>query len=238
MNKRQIVDRLRTLVKAEWDSLDEGGFPVTKDTDTDLCGVLFFKNFAYASNGHFIVRIDNPSGIKAEGKPIFYSYNEDKVLDGNPFLRIGLAPKNLKKLFLPWLPNVVKVRKELLIDTIRKHYPQILERRKIIAEIKFRKGGPFISLNYYNREACELDFPEKACDLPMSKVKVWKSHISKDVTIYVDLNYLYKSLECFEEYHIVDMVFKDPLTPLVLKGQNKRQNKPIMNIVIALTFNK
>ena len=82
MRKQDIANRLQSLVVSEWNSIKGGG--LVKGS-SEGCGVLFIDGFAYATNGHYAVRISsptNPSGGRAFWLDIDkYFSSEDKDMD-------------------------------------------------------------------------------------------------------------------------------------------------------------
>ena len=58
MKKQEIANRLHSLVVSEWNAIKGGG--IIKGS-AEGCGVLFIDGFAYATNGHYAVRISSPS---------------------------------------------------------------------------------------------------------------------------------------------------------------------------------
>jgi hypothetical protein len=99
--KHKLVDLepVQSLVRAEWGVVRTAQSLVSEDWaarlkvsrfDDKCCGILFYNGYAFACNGHWIMRtIVDYTSVDPEVSMFFYDYLRDEVLENyNPFEEI------------------------------------------------------------------------------------------------------------------------------------------------------
>jgi hypothetical protein len=226
MTKVQCINRLESLFYQEFKTTKQPTENlINRNLSKDFCGVVFSDDFAYACNEHIIARISCVDCPREH--TLFYNFILDEVFSEDPFSqKINL--NSLKAPFLSWTPDVLKIRKEDLYESVRKNASAIKNRRDTYIRITFNPGDSHIKLVFYN----------PLIDIEVQSVSPWKINPQNTGTInfMVNANYLYKALEIFTEYHVIDICIDNESNYVLLKGVNKEQSKP--DIRIAIGFSK
>jgi hypothetical protein len=229
------------------------GIAGQESPEIDVCGVFFFKEYAYTTNNHVIgrMRIDDNMPID---EPIFWSYNRDSenvvrfIADKfllnvrsyctpNPILYTifnDFFIDNLEAFFNRYASNVIYIRKDDLLSIIDAHYEERdAKKTKILVSMQADASKLYLNFNPIKPSVRNQPF-ESSIDLFTMPSRA--GSVKTDGSICtVNLFYLYELLKnSFEEYNVVGIKYKnDDKVPVVIFGKNGRAGKPEINWAVA-----
>ncbi len=212
----ECMDKLQTLVKAEWDIVRVGNnsnpnINITTQ-DTSLCGILYYKEYAFAGNGHWFGRIKLRDSY-AEN-PYFFDYNLDDVkVAFNPFADV------MHELFnevTSWQRFSTKIRPTDFLEGVDKCLPILRERRLYNVQMEYIDGMILCTL-----------FPKRRTDeIKYFNIPVYSTDLNF-APCTLSLTYLYKMLEIIAEYYyVVELASEDSYGAVILKAKRIRSDKP------------
>ncbi len=229
---------IQSLIKAEWSvirtyqKLVNEEWRVTKRIrrfPEECCGVLFFNSCAFASNGHFILKIktDGPS-VDPNVKYFFYDYLQDEVIENyNPFLEfVNIGINDLLYFFKEWKPYNIKVRVEDLKNIIEGNVKNVRHRR----DIAFHAG--------YDSERSELGIrlEDKKGSSNLVRIPVYAFPFQGFPEFSVNLSYFHKILDIMAPwYHVIELCFSGlPNHAITIKAKNPAiPDKPDIRAILG-----
>lgn len=229
MKKTDIVDgTLQSLVKSEWGVIRTQQNFITgswqkspKRFPDSCCGILFVRNYAFASNGHWGIKIrsDGPS-VDERVQYFFYSYLTDEVYENySPFMEVGLDIEGMFEMFNCWYPHNLKMRSQALLEVIEENYNQLRKRRGVAVHCRIT-GGELL-----------LDFIEK----DKTKKVILPAHKHQgEAEFTVNLAYFHKIIDMISsDFDIVDIGIGGDTGNIMIKAKNPFRNKPDIRVVLA-----
>jgi len=177
----------------------------------------------------------SPDGIQ---KSIFYNYltgewepnpNYDKLIQANV--------KALKSVFFNWKENLVKLKKNSLLQAIDDFFQRKdAEKGKNVIIITPNPENETIDCKIM-RMLRRDEAREKEFSIPMHIASGKSAHDGLKMPAFCSFNvlYLYHILSVYREYDVVDLCFDNSqLSPAVIKGVNPRVDwKPDIRFAIA-----
>lgn len=214
------VDICQSLVKAEWnivrtyqnmvDSL------IGDRTNFQNCGLLFFKEYAFATNGHWIMRIKTEKAFLTT--PVYYDYNIEDVVEDYAGFPIDL--QTMFDLVSAWKPYTLKVRVADIMGVLDEAYPVLKDKR--LYGVTFHTADNMITLDLTSKK-----YAGKTKIVPTYK------ECSYFPDICIQMSYLYKMLEITAPYyHVVEFCVGDS-GPVTIKAKNPFQHKPDIRFVVG-----
>ena len=219
MKNYETVEILQSLIKAEWNIVRIGNsqnkninVPVQDDV---LCGILFYKKYAFAGNGHWFLRITLDDSYAET--PYFYDYNLDDVrVADNPY---GECMDELFSEVTEWKNFATKIRPQDFIDGVDSCLGVLKERRLYNIHMEYYDG--YIQVTLIPKRTSE--------EIKYFKMPVYSSEVAF-LPVTLNLTYMYKLMELFKEYYYVIELCTDDATGVVLKGKRVQSNKPDIRV--------
>lgn len=230
-------DNIQSLVKAEWDTIRSPqqtlcpSWPlVNKRFTKDCCGILFSKGTAFASNGHFIMKIrTNEEMIDHSVNHFFFVYRENEeeeciLENANPFQSFGISTDDLFGVFNVWMPYNIKLRIDDLLDAANDVVPTVRNRRKYTLHVSY---GGYATLR--------LRFDPKGGEPVEVLIPSYGRAFSEFPPFSVNLSYLTKILKVVADwYYVVDIcVSNDPNSLVMIKAKNPHDVKPNIRFMLG-----
>ena len=232
LEKYVVVDTFKSFIKSEWTSIRTNNEFVDYDVPVarfpeECCGILFAENYAYASNGHWLVKakVDGPS-FDVNVSHFFYDYNSEEIYENyNPFVTYAdLSIEDMLKVMQLWRTFCLKLRVTDIIDLSDQFIPAIRHRRATAIEAKY--------IPELNKLQVELKYKKKTVSGVF--LDLHSSAVSEFPTFSVNLSYLYKVMQIIRPYyHVVDLCINDEVSPLVIKAKNPFLNKPDLRFALG-----
>ena len=237
--KHNLVDcdKVQSLIKSEWsvirtkqaliDDHWKNNLSTNRISDDACCGMLFTNNYAFACNGHWLMRtkVDFTS-MDDTVKYFFYNYLTDEVMENyNPFAEVyNINEQNLFNITSTWCTYNVKMRVQDILDTLGSAVELVKNRRAYAMHASIGDSGMM---------GIRLETNKNVSDL--LRIPIYSEGCTDFPEFSVNLSYFYKIIDIISDYyHVVDLCFNCDSQPLIIKAKNpKRPDKPDMRFALG-----
>lgn len=251
--KYEAVEHFK-FIKKIYNRVKGSGFD-----DIDLCGVLFYEKYAYATNNHIIGRVEIKDNLPIIS-PIFWSYTEEEhqnisEINAEKFLlNIGRYTKNnsvlaelarsnfpikINYFFSRYTENCFFFNRQALIDFIESQYSSQAKQAKICVNISTMYDDIIIHCKPIKKST---SVRESSTTLKMFCSPINQTKVRSELGSVCSINAFYiceilKNSLCY--YDIVGIKFRpNQECPVILFGQDKKDNKPNIFWAIAQISSK
>jgi len=233
--RTQVVDLAESLTKAEWEVVHSAQSLVFAPWmerkmrfSPACCGILFVRNYAFASNGHWAMKLrTDGTFIDPSVTSLFYDYIADDVLENvNPFEKEHVPLELMFALFNIWKKYTVKVRVEDLIAVIEANFKFIRDRRYTAFH-----GGMDGDTNELG-----IRLEHKDDKIPLVRIPIYgRTQPEEFPEFCVNTSYLHKILEMLRPHiHLVELGFDGTLgESLLIKAKNPGSDKADMRFILG-----
>jgi hypothetical protein len=221
--------------------------------EIDVCGVFFFKEYAYTTNNHIIGRIRVDDNMPLD-EPIFWSYNKSsenvvKAIADKFLLNVRgyCSPSpiiynifnnffidNLDVFFNRFSSNVAYIRKNDLLSLIDTHYAERdTKKMKVLVSMNIGPEKLNLQFNPLRPSVRNVSFEDS---INLFTMPSRAGNVKTDGgTCTMNLFYLYELLSnSFDEYEVVGIKYKaDDKVPIVIFGKNRHSEKPNIYWAVA-----
>ena len=207
-----VIRTCQNFIFKEWKSVDSP----TRFSD-DCCGMLFIDGEAFASNGHWLMRLKvDTTSVDPNVSHFFVKYenikdNEDVQENVNPFDKFGLTIEDFRSLIHMGREYTTVAKVEELLGVIESNIAIVRSRRKLA----FHGGiDPLTSTM-----GIRIESDNNTSDL--YRVNIWGT---PNYEVYpefsLNLSYFYKILSILNEYYYwVSIEFDNNINQsVVIKG--------------------